>query len=328
MLTQTQRFLQGETVDGKFEIGEYLGGSNHSAVFRTQYGDIRPKDAAIKLVPAPAGAAEAQLSRWRLAANFSHPHLVQILQMGRCEAGNAAMLYVLTELASENLAEIIPERPLTTEEARELLEHVVDALGFIHRRGFVHGHIKPANIMAVGEELKLSSDGICRLGEDIEAAGPVRSARRHHQRSVSCGGHVVARRDARPSSDAAASHVESVGSKRSDITRGPAGTFPGYRPALPAPGSEESLERRDRCRAPAAVDATAPRRSAASRCSEGASYDSASGSAAWRSRRARSATLCGRSSGASCRAGGDFRGIENHRAPSCRPSDGGNIGEC
>jgi len=172
MLTQTQRFLQGETVDGKFEIGEYLGGSNHSAVFRTQYGDIRPKDAAIKLVPAPAGAAEAQLSRWRLAANFSHPHLVQILQMGRCEAGNAAMLYVLTELASENLAEIIPERPLTTEEARELLEHVVDALGFIHRRGFVHGHIKPANIMAVGEELKLSSDGICRLGEDIEAAGP------------------------------------------------------------------------------------------------------------------------------------------------------------
>jgi eukaryotic-like serine/threonine-protein kinase len=172
MQTQTQRFLQGESVDGKFQIGQYLGGSDHSAVFRTQYGDIRPKEAAIKLVPAPAGAAEAQLSRWRLAANFSHPHLVQILQMGRCEVDNAAMLYVLTELASENLAEIIPERPLTPDETRELLRHVVDALGFIHSRGFVHGHIKPANIMAVGEELKLSSDGICRLGEDIENTGP------------------------------------------------------------------------------------------------------------------------------------------------------------
>ena len=172
MQTQTQRFLQGECVDGKFQIGEYLGGSDHSAVFRTQYGDIRPKDAAIKLVPAPAGAAEAQLSHWRLAANFSHPHLVQILQMGRCEVGNAAMLYVLTEVASENLAEIIPERALTPDETRELLAHVVDALCFIHSRGFVHGHIKPANIMAVGEELKLSSDGICRLGEDIERTGP------------------------------------------------------------------------------------------------------------------------------------------------------------
>jgi eukaryotic-like serine/threonine-protein kinase len=171
MATQTQRFLQGEIVDGKFQIGPYLGGSEHSWVFLTQYGDLHPRDAAIKLVPAPAGAAEAQLSRWRLAANFSHPHLVQILDMGRCELGHAAMLYVVTELATENLAEIIPERRLSPDEAREVLARVLNALSFIHSRGFVHGHIKPANIMAVGEELKLSSDGICRLGEETELAG-------------------------------------------------------------------------------------------------------------------------------------------------------------
>ena len=165
MATQTQSFLQGEMVDEKYALVRYLGGSNHSSVFLTQYGGVHPKDAAIKLTPAPPGNAEARLSGWRLAANVSHAHLVRILDMGRCEVGNAAMLYVVTELADENLSQILPERPLTPEEAREMLASLLDALVFLHSRGFVHGHIKPSNIMAVGEQLKLSSDGICRLGE-------------------------------------------------------------------------------------------------------------------------------------------------------------------
>jgi len=168
MATLTQSFLQGEVIEGKYTLVRYLGGSAHSAVFLTQYGSVHPKDAAIKLVPAPPGNAEARLSRWRLAANLAHPHLVRILDLGRCQVENAPMLYVLSELADENLAQIIPERPLTPEEARDMLASLLDALVFLHSRGFVHGHIKPSNIMAVGEDLKLSSDGICRLGEAIE----------------------------------------------------------------------------------------------------------------------------------------------------------------
>jgi eukaryotic-like serine/threonine-protein kinase len=173
MATQTQNFLQGEVVDGKFELRRYLGGSQHGSVFLTQFGDLRPRDAAIKLVAAPPGNAEAQLSLWRLAANLSHPHLMQIWGMGRCEVGRGPMLYVVTEFASENLAEIIPERALSVEEARETLAPLLDALAFMHGRGFVHAHIKPSNIMAVGEKLKLSSDGICRLGDDLEKTGPL-----------------------------------------------------------------------------------------------------------------------------------------------------------
>lgn len=168
MATLTQSFLQGEVIEGKYTLVRYLGGSAHSAVFLTQYGSVHPKNAAIKLVPAPPGNAEARLSRWRLAANLSHPHLMRILDLGRCEVENAPMLYVLSELADENLAQIIPERPLTPEEARDMLGSLLDALVFLHSRGFVHGHIRPSNIMAVGEDLKLASDGICRLGEAIE----------------------------------------------------------------------------------------------------------------------------------------------------------------
>lgn len=167
MATLTERFLQGEVVDGKFQLRSYLGGSEHSSVFLTQYGDLRPRDAAIKLIPAPHGNAEAQLSLWRLAANLAHPNLMQIWGMGRCDLGRGPMLYVVTELASENLAEIIPQRPLLPEEVREMLGPLLEALAFMHSRGYAHAHIKPSNIMAVGEMLKLSSDAICRLGDNL-----------------------------------------------------------------------------------------------------------------------------------------------------------------
>jgi TonB family protein len=169
MSTQTQSFLQGEVVDGKYNLRQYLGGSDHGAVFLTEYGKLRQQKAAIKLVRVRPGNAELQLSRWRLAANLSHPHLVRIFDMGRCEVEHSAMLYVVMEFADENLAQIIPERPLTPDEARDMLAPVLDALAYMHGRGFVHGHIKPSNIMAVGEELKLSSDGICRLAESIDS---------------------------------------------------------------------------------------------------------------------------------------------------------------
>lgn len=171
MSTLTQSFLQGEIVEEKYTLMRYLGGSDHSAVFQTQYGGVHPRDAAIKLLPAPPGNAEARLSGWRLAANISHPHLMRIIDMGRCELANAPMLFVVTELASENLGEILPQRPLTTAEAQDMLASLLDALVFLHNRGFVHGHIKPSNIMAVGDDLKLSADTICRLGEPVESFG-------------------------------------------------------------------------------------------------------------------------------------------------------------
>ena len=46
-----------------------------------------------------------------------------------------------------------------------MLEPVLDALGYVHGQGFVHGHIKPANIMGVEDQLKISSDGLHQMGE-------------------------------------------------------------------------------------------------------------------------------------------------------------------
>src|SRR2546422_9400834 len=69
------------------------------------------------------------------------------------------------EYAGEDLSQMLPHRPLTPAEARDMLAPALDALAYVHGKGFVHGHLKPANIMAIDDQLKLSSDGLCRMGE-------------------------------------------------------------------------------------------------------------------------------------------------------------------
>jgi len=164
---------EGQVVNGKFPLLRYLGGSEYSAVFLTEFNrSERPQRAAIKLIPSGGEIDELQLSRWRAAAGLSHPHLISIFDQGRCEIGGVALLYVVMECAEENLAQVLPSRALTADEAREMLESIVDVLAYLHGKGFVHGHIKPINIMADHrDQLKLSSDGLRQTGEALERAG-------------------------------------------------------------------------------------------------------------------------------------------------------------
>jgi TonB family protein len=164
-MTESWKHWEGHVVDGQFHLRQYLGGSGHSAVFSTEFGESEPQKAAIKFIPADPDSAEAQLSRWRQAAKVSHPNLLRIFQAGRCQLGDMNLLYVVTDCAQEDLSQILPQRPLTQEEARDMLAPVLGVLGYLHATGFVHGRMKPANIMAVDEHLKISSDGLCRVGK-------------------------------------------------------------------------------------------------------------------------------------------------------------------
>ncbi|SPE20886.1 hypothetical protein SBA5_30091 [Candidatus Sulfotelmatomonas gaucii] len=153
----------GRVVSGRFTLLRWLSSSRGVETYLTEFGDPSQK-ATVKLVPASSGDAETRMSGWLAAANLSHPHLIKVFASGRCEIDSSPMLYVVTEYADEVLAEIIPERALTPEEAREMLGPAVDALAYLHAKGFVHGRLKPSNIMAVGDRLKLSADGLILAG--------------------------------------------------------------------------------------------------------------------------------------------------------------------
>lgn len=155
----------GLVIDGEFTLLQWLGGSGRAGVFLTELQGDRPQKAAIKLIPADDGAAEAQIADRALTTTHSHPHLMHIFHTGQCRIDTAPLLYSVTEYADQVLSQILPGRPLTIPEAREMLDAVLDALSYLHGKGFVHGRLKPSNIMAVGDQLKLSADSVHRAGE-------------------------------------------------------------------------------------------------------------------------------------------------------------------
>ena len=162
----------GQVIAGKFRLGQFVGGSERSSIFLVDYDGQEVPKAAIKLLPADSVDAAAQIARWKQVAKLSHPHLIRLLDMGRCELDDKPMLFVVMEYAEENLSVVVKRRPLAPAEARALLGPVVDALAYVHAKGFVHCRLKPANIMAEDDLLKISSDGLCRIGESAGSMKP------------------------------------------------------------------------------------------------------------------------------------------------------------
>jgi|SRR5208282_2909918 len=170
-MSETWKRWEGRTVDRRFSLQTYLGGSDHSAVFLTRRGAGDSGQAAIKLIAADVADAEKQLLRWNRISGLNHPNLIRLFEAGRCNFDGTALLYVVEEYAEENLAQILPERALTAEEARGMLPPILQALQFAHENGWVHGHIQPSNILAIGDQVKLSSDTLTQPGQPDGGAG-------------------------------------------------------------------------------------------------------------------------------------------------------------
>jgi TonB family protein len=157
---------QGHVINGVYPLGRYLGCSNHSGVFLTVSAAQHPAEVAIKLVPTNRTLAESLLPRWKRAGGVVHPHVLPLWQWGGCQLDGLPYLYVVMEYADQTLAQVLSHRALTDDEVREmLLPPMLEALAFLHGRGLVQGQLKPANILVVGDQLKLASDTIRRVND-------------------------------------------------------------------------------------------------------------------------------------------------------------------
>ena len=163
------RQCEGQVIDNRFRLRHYLGGTDDSAVFMTQLPEPRSHKAAIKFIPAGPNA-EAQISLWLRVMQLAHPNLLRIFDVGRCRLENRDRLYVVMEYAEEDLSQIIPVRALSPSEAREMLEPVLDVLVYLRSNGLVHSRIRPSNILAAADQLKLSSDSLAPIGESRKAS--------------------------------------------------------------------------------------------------------------------------------------------------------------
>lgn len=157
---------EGLTVDGKFPLLEWLGGWADRCVFLTVRQSTHT--ANIKLIQASGAEADACVAKWEAAKALPHPCLVEMMETGRYRLNDTDVAYVVTEKAETFLSGIVPRKALDPLKVQEILLPVVDALTFVHEKGFVHGSVKPSSIALVNEEWKLSSDEMARTGEPLK----------------------------------------------------------------------------------------------------------------------------------------------------------------
>lgn len=164
-MTEVWTKWEGQVINGVFPLRRFLSASDHSGVFLTEYKAQNLPNAAIKLIQANPTQSQSQLAHWTTAAKLSHPHLIRLLETGRCQLGGLPFLFVVMEYAEQTLAQILPKRALTPDEVRELLVPTLDAIAFLHRQNLALGQLKPANILVVNDQVKLASDTVRAAGE-------------------------------------------------------------------------------------------------------------------------------------------------------------------
>jgi hypothetical protein len=71
----------------------------------------------------------------------------------------------------QTLAEVLRERALTPDEAREVVDNLLSALESVEAAGLQHGHVDASGVLGVGDNIKLRSDCLMpRRNQDDAAA--------------------------------------------------------------------------------------------------------------------------------------------------------------
>src|SRR5438270_2096857 len=169
MMSFSWKQYEGQVINNTCPLLKYVGGSGESAVFLTQLAGPQSSKAVVKLIP-EGPSPDLQLSLWRRASKLTHSNLLQLFLGGRSRLADMDLLYVVMECAEEDLSQILPQRGLTPAETRDMLGPVLDALSNLHSQGLVHSHLKPSNVLATADQVKLSTDRLFPAGEVRKSA--------------------------------------------------------------------------------------------------------------------------------------------------------------
>ena len=146
-----------------YELLQPIGRDGATEIYRAR--DLRlDREVAIKLLRPEEMARPGAIDRFRhearIASLVSHPHVCAVHESGE-EHGQPFIVCELLE--GRALDEVIGGTALPGDRLLEIGAQLVEALAAIHRRGLVHGNLKPSNVF-------ITNDGHVKLLE-LGAAG-------------------------------------------------------------------------------------------------------------------------------------------------------------
>jgi len=156
---------EGVTIDGAFPLQKLLLPEGRSAFFSTAGANGEP--AVVRLIECHFDEEEI-LARWRCVEALSHANFLKFERYGQTELDGRPVVYAVFEKVDGNLSAVLEEGILSVKDGSDLASSLVAALDVLHTHGFIHEHIEPRNIFAVGEVVKLRGDCIREAPEGEE----------------------------------------------------------------------------------------------------------------------------------------------------------------
>jgi serine/threonine-protein kinase len=150
---------------GRYEILEIVGNGANSRVARA-HDPMIGRIVAIKLLSQSLAKGEGRqkfLQEARVVGQLSHPAIITLHDMGIDEA-SATPYLVMEYLDGQPLDRLLEKGSLPLPRACAWVAEIASALAVAHRKGVIHGDVKPANIIITGENrVKLTDFGMARL---------------------------------------------------------------------------------------------------------------------------------------------------------------------
>jgi len=160
---------------GRYQILETLGTGANSRVVRG-FDPLIDRPVAIKLLSPELSRGEARsrfLREARVVGKLSHPFIITLHDMGIEESTSTPYL-VMEFLTGQSLDRILEKGAVPTMRACAWIGDVAGALAAAHRKGVIHGDVKPANILITEDgRVKLLDFGMARVAAREQASKPL-----------------------------------------------------------------------------------------------------------------------------------------------------------
>src|ERR1700740_604107 len=149
---------------GRYEILEIIGVGANSRVARA-FDPLIARMVAIKLFPSGLAGGEARnrfVQEARVVGQISHPAVIALHDMGIDEPSQTPYL-VMEYIKGQSLEKLLEKGSIPFPKACAWAAEVATALAIAHRRGVIHGDVKPANILITEDErVELTDFGMAR----------------------------------------------------------------------------------------------------------------------------------------------------------------------
>lgn len=175
----SSEWLSGAIIEGHYQVGSLIGRGGMSEVYYAL--DLWSNNPVALKILSPSLAQDAANRQKfhreeRSMRQVGGGHTVGVISSGtEYVAGQMVMYIVLEYVHGCTLSQLLrTRRALSLGEALDVLLPVVDALSEVHANRYLHGDIKPGNILLdANGQVKLTDFGLSRRDDQVDSGAPM-----------------------------------------------------------------------------------------------------------------------------------------------------------